>query len=72
MAFAVFGRGLFLELAEQLPAVDLARFNSTSTPFYSQAASLAFASTRAQHGLMIPGTSLSEKALRTARSAARC
>ena len=29
MAFAVFGRGLFLEpLAELLPAVDLARFSS--------------------------------------------
>ena len=41
MAFAVFGRGLFLELAELLPAVDLARFSSASTRFYSQAAALA-------------------------------
>ena len=54
MAFAVFGRGLFLEpLAELLPAVDLARFSSASTRFYSQAAALARAAIRAQHGLMI-------------------
>ena len=54
MAFAVFGRGLFLEsLAELLPAVDLARFSSASTRFYNQAAALARAAIRAQHGLMI-------------------
>ncbi len=72
MACAVFARGVFVELlAELLPVVDLARFSSTSTRFYSQAASLAFASIRAQHSLMIPGASLSEKALRAARSAVR-
>ena len=60
MAFAVFGRGLFLELAELLPAVDLARFSSASTRFYSQAAALARAGIRAQHGLMIPDASLAE------------
>eukprot|EP00959_Pyramimonas_sp_CCMP1952_P101119 2115425-Pyramimonas_sp.AAC.1 len=70
MACAVFARGVFVELlAELLPAVDLARFSSTSTRFYSQAAALAFASIRAQHGLMIAGALLSEKALRAARSA---
>ena len=54
MALAVFGRRLFLEpLAELLPAVDLARFSSASTLFYSQAATLARAGIRAQHGLMI-------------------
>ena len=59
MACAVFARGVFVELlAEILPAVDLARFSSTSTRFYSQAASLAFASIRAEHGLMIPGATL--------------
>ena len=61
MACAAFARGVFVELlAELLPAVDLARFSSTSIRFYSQAAALAFASIRAQHGLMIPGASLSE------------
>ena len=54
MALAVFGRRLFLEpLAELLPAVDLARFSSASTRFYSQAAALARAAIRAQHGLLI-------------------
>ena len=53
MAFAVFGRGLFLELAELLPAIDLARFSSASTRLYNQAAALARAGIRAQHGLMI-------------------
>ena len=53
MACAVFARGVFVDLlAELLPAVDLARFSSTSTRFYSQAASLAFASIRAQDGLI--------------------
>ena len=65
MVCAVLARGVFVELlAELLPAVDLARFSSTSTRFYSQNASLAFASIRAQHGLMIPDASLAEKALR--------
>ena len=37
MACAVFARGVFVELlAELLPAVDLARFSSTSTRFYSR------------------------------------
>ena len=53
--------GDWLELlAELLPAVDLARFSSASTRFYSQAAALARAGIRAQHGLMIPGASLAE------------
>ena len=57
--------------AELLLAVELARICSVSTRFYRYAATLAFASVRAQHGLMIPDASLAEKALRTARSAAR-
>ena len=71
MACAVFARGVFVELlAELLPAVDLARFSSTSTRFYSQAAALARAAIRAQHGLMIPRLAVREGAPR-ARSAAR-
>ena len=69
MACAVFARGVFVELlAELLPAVDLARLSSTSTRFYSQAAALVCASIRAQHGLMTPCASLSEKAPRATRS----
>ena len=61
MAFAVFGRGLFLEpLAELLPAVDLARFSSARPRFYGQAAALARAGIRAQHGLIVPDASLAE------------
>ena len=47
-------------LAELLPAVELARICSVSTRFYRHAATLAFASVRAQHGLMIPDASLAE------------
>ena len=61
MACAVFGRGGLMDLlAEVLPALGLARLCSASTRFYSQAAALAFASARAQHGLMIPDASLAE------------
>ena len=65
MASRAFARGHLVDLlAELLPAVELARICSVSTRFYRHAATLAFASVRAQHGLMIPDASLAEKALR--------
>ena len=61
MASRAFARGQLVDpLAELLPAVELARFCSVSTRFYRHAATLAFASVRAQHGLMIPDASLAE------------
>ena len=54
MARAVFGRGGLMDLLpEVLPALGLARLCSASTRFYSQAAALARAAIRAQHGLLI-------------------
>ena len=61
MASRAFARGHLVDLlAELLPAVELARICSVSTRFYRHAATLAFASVRAQHGLMIPDASLAE------------
>ena len=61
MASRAFARGDLVDLlAELLPAVELARICSVSTRFYRHAATLAFASVRAQHGLMIPDASLAE------------
>ena len=61
MASRAFACGHLVDLlAELLPAVELARICSVSTRFYRHAATLAFASVRAQHGLMIPDASLAE------------
>ena len=61
MASRAFARGNLVDLlAELLPAVDLARFSSASTRFYAQAAALARAGIRAQHGLIVPDASLAE------------
>ena len=61
MTSRAFARGHLVDLlAELLPAVELARICSVSTRFYRHAATLAFASVRAQHGLMIPDASLAE------------
>ena len=61
MASPAFARGHLVDLlAELLPAVELARICSVSARFYRHAATLAFASVRAQHGLMIPDASLAE------------